>query len=1258
MAGRLLRTRLGAVALLLAGGLALVAAVWLWSGAEGSLATTVRLAQRLLPAGQTLETDEVQGSLRHGGQARRLAWSGGGVSVQAQQVDLAWSWPALLERRLVLSQLHIGHLRIEDRRPATPRVAPTHLRLPIPVQAPFAIDQLDWSGSTDLHLEALSGNYLFDSEQHRIDAGKWQFLTGKFTLEGVVAAEGDLTLDLRLSGQQPATVPGRATPLTVRSDATLRGSLAGAQASLALQAQLRPEAGAGGSTLAAVVRARLLPWQPQPVAQAEALWQDLDLGALWPGLPSTRLTGTATVAPEGSGWTAALSLTNTASGPLDRQRLPLERLQARARHAAGAGWALESLTAAGAGGSARATGTVQGAGPALGVWSANATLADVDPARIDTRLASATLNGSVGAHRDGTAIAFDARLAAQTRRSGALAGLRIDHATLRGRWMGERLVLEQLRLQLPEASVAGALDIRPGPRAVRGHLALEWPGAQARLDGALAPAEGDVDLSLALTDAGRATRWLAALPGWPAALNGTVQAGTGELNGRWRGGWRDRHATGRVEARARLPRLDLRTPGPSAAAWQLRDIEARLDGSLAALSLSLQGEARQGSRQVRWSTSAHGGQQADRHWLGRLEDTTLQLNDTDGLGTWSASVPAGVSISWQPGVSTLAVGAGTAQLRGPGHQTATLAWEPARWSAAAGGHWQSRGQVSGVPLAWLGLGVRTAASWRGDLLLGGSWDAAQGPDGLRLRASLLRQSGDLLLQTDDASADTGAMLRAGIRDARLDLSLDNDRLGATLHWDSERAGEASARFETRLAQDQTGWHWPADAAVSGSLRAALPRVGAWAVLAPPGWRVRGTLDATATLAGTRAQPRWSGSLQADDLALRSAVEGIELRGGRLRATLRGQQLDIDELSLRGASGGGGTGGELTASGSARWLPASAGTPLAQRIQITLDARAQALRLSARADRRLSVSGQVQARLEAATLRLRGQLTADQALFVLPDETAPRLGSDVVVRRESAQPTPSGTPAPAPAPASGTFPLDIQLALDLGPDFQVRGQGLDTRLAGVVSLSGTRLGTPPRLTGEVRTVRGTYRAYGQQLDIDTGVLRFNGPFDNPALDILAIRPHLPQRVGVQIGGTAQAPRVRLYAEPELPEPEKLAWLVLGRGAANGGAESAVLQQAALALLGRKGQGLAGNLAGALGLDELSVRGAGSTDGGAAGATVTVGKRLSRDFYVAYERSLSGALGTLYIFYDLSRRLTLRAQTGEQSAVDLVYTLRYD
>jgi len=58
------------------------------------------------------------------------------------------------------------------------------------------------------------------------------------------------------------------------------------------------------------------------------------------------------------------------------------------------------------------------------------------------------------------------------------------------------------------------------------------------------------------------------------------------------------------------------------------------------------------------------------------------------------------------------------------------------------------------------------------------------------------------------------------------------------------------------------------------------------------------------------------------------------------------------------------------------------------------------------------------------------------------------------------------------------------------------------------------------------------------------------------------------------------------------------------------------------------------------------------------TVTLGKNIARNFYVAYERSLTSALGSFYIFYELSRQFTLRAQTGEQSTLDLIFTLRYD
>ena len=234
--------------------------------------------------------------------------------------------------------------------------------------------------------------------------------------------------------------------------------------------------------------------------------------------------------------------------------------------------------------------------------------------------------------------------------------------------------------------------------------------------------------------------------------------------------------------------------------------------------------------------------------------------------------------------------------------------------------------------------------------------------------------------------------------------------------------------------------------------------------------------------------------------------------------------------------------------------------------------------------------------------------------------------------------------------------DVELQLDLGEDFRLRGMGIDTRLAGQLALSAQGpLTELPSLRGRVRTEGGTFRAYGQQLIIQRGFIDFSGPVSNPALDIVALRPNYTsdQRVGVQVMGSALLPRVRLYSEPALPDNQTMAWLLLGRPAPDSGAEAAMLQSAALALLGgREGRGLAANF----GLDELSFSGGG--DGDVSSASVTLGKRLSDRLYAAYEHSLAGTGGTLLIFYELSRRWTLRGSTGANQAVDLIYRLSFD
>ena len=230
-------------------------------------------------------------------------------------------------------------------------------------------------------------------------------------------------------------------------------------------------------------------------------------------------------------------------------------------------------------------------------------------------------------------------------------------------------------------------------------------------------------------------------------------------------------------------------------------------------------------------------------------------------------------------------------------------------------------------------------------------------------------------------------------------------------------------------------------------------------------------------------------------------------------------------------------------------------------------------------------------------------------------------------------------------------LDVRVGL--GDKLRLRGRGLDTGLAGELRI--TSPGGRLAINGTVRAVDGTYAAYGQKLAIDRGVITFNGAIENPRLDIEATRPNLDVRVGVAVVGSATNPRVRLFSEPELSEIDKLSWLVMGRASDGlGRTDTALLQRAALALLAGEGGGPTDQLTKAIGLDEIGVR---QSDGEVRETIVSLGKQLSRRWYVGYERGLNATTGNFQLIYRIARRFTLRAQSGEDNSLDLIWTWRW-
>ncbi|MGJ7496795.1 translocation/assembly module TamB domain-containing protein [Variovorax sp. RT4R15] len=1335
-----MRRALRAVAWTFGGMLALLAVLvatgWWWIGSNQSLAFTLARAARYLPADQSLESREVSGSLRNGGRIGFLRWQSPTLAVEVHQATIGWSLRPLLSRQFKLGEVHAALITAERRGPPDdkPLEPLEQLALPIEIDLPFRVDTLRWNGPPPLQADQLAGHYRYAGAQHVVQ------------LDGVDIADGHYSGKLKLQGPAPmaieAALDGRvrapldqAHSIDVLASASIRGALAGRDARLAVAADLKPALQDEARPMQAQLVANLAPWLPQPVIDAKADLQNVDLALLWPQAPATLLSGQLIAGPDAAagpnGWQGTVNIRNADPGPWDRGKLPVEQVEAKAGFD-GTRWTIPQATVRAGRGRIDAEGRWS---PAPEPWQIKATVQDVRPGELHTQLAGARIDGRLSAEQRGEALLFDLALNADggAGAAGALQGLRLDRAVAQGQWQDQVLDLRTLRIDALRTHIDGKLQLRVAEQAGSGKLQMTLPGGSAQIDGRIAPAQGAGELKAQVDDAAMLQKWIEQLPGLADAFAGTTVAGNAKLDARWQGGWQavqrrlqniDQPAAARtaeptLQATLAAPRLDLKLPPPTtgpATAVQLRGLRAELAGSLAHATLSLQGEAGSGTRKFTLDTRASGGLVRANQWQAALASLKLQAQDSTVPSPWTLELGRPVSATIRTGSDKLDIEAtaGSATLRGPAPGTVRLDWQPVRFSQSGAApnranrayRLQSQGKLQGLPMAWAeALGGNSALAdlgVSGDLLFDGDWDIDAG-DTLRARARLARQSGDIRVQAGEAalirrlrstgtgtaseittdSAGAGPSTPAGVRRAEVSLDAQGDTVKAQLAWDSERAGQINAEVSTRVQQRAGGWQWAEDAPLAGKVTARLPNLGVWSMLAPPGWRIAGTLEADATLSGSRAAPRWNGMLGADKLALRAQVEGLDLRDGRLRANLTGDRLELTEFTLRGGPGSstripgqGGNrstsaseaasdGGTLSARGTVSW---GAATPSASGIRMAMQAQLRSLRLLVRTDRQVTVSGDLQARLETGQITLRGDLKTDRAVIILPDETAPSLGSDVVVRsaakdREAAAAAKVAQQKAAreearPAAAQTAKPPDIAVNFDLGDDFAVQGRGITTRLEGKLDIRSAGMGTPPRITGEVKTVKGQYRAYGQQMDVETGIARFNGPFDNPALDILAIRPNITQRAGVQITGTAQSPRVRLYSEPTLSDAETLSWVVLGRASASSGGEAMLMQQAALALLSGIGKGgTGGGIANRFGLDEIGFKGPGSS-GDLKGSAITLGKRLSQDFYVTYERSLAGTLGTLYIFYDLTKRLTLRGQAGVQSGVDLIYTVQYD
>jgi translocation and assembly module TamB len=425
----------------------------------------------------------------------------------------------------------------------------------------------------------------------------------------------------------------------------------------------------------------------------------------------------------------------------------------------------------------------------------------------------------------------------------------------------------------------------------------------------------------------------------------------------------------------------------------------------------------------------------------------------------------------------------------------------------------------------------------------------------------------------------------------------------------------------------------ANPALSGKLDARLNSLAFVELLTPEVANMKGHVEAHWTFAGTTAKPEVAGSLALKEFATEVPNAGLKLHDGEITV----KASDPEHFALDGTIKSGD--GTLTLSGSGgigKTAPAKASIKGKDFLAADIPAA------------RVLISPDLSIERTTDNIQVGGSVTIPKAnidLGKLPGGGVTQKSPDVVVV-DAEQPEPSKP-----------LPVIVAVSVKLGDDVKLAGFGLDGSIGGELAVN-QRPGRVATGTGTLN-VGGTYKAYGQDLKIETGRLLFAGTsLDNPGLDIRAVRTIVGAqgedlgdviKAGLQVRGTALVPVLTVFSQPSMEQSEALSYLITGKplsGLKSG--EGDMLGSAARALGSASGDLLAKGIGARTGLD---VGVADSTALG--GSAFTVGKYLSPKLYLSYGVGLFTPGEVVTLKYLFNRRWNFEAQnatTGNRAGIN--------
>ncbi|MCD2452171.1 translocation/assembly module TamB domain-containing protein [Methylicorpusculum oleiharenae] len=418
-----------------------------------------------------------------------------------------------------------------------------------------------------------------------------------------------------------------------------------------------------------------------------------------------------------------------------------------------------------------------------------------------------------------------------------------------------------------------------------------------------------------------------------------------------------------------------------------------------------------------------------------------------------------------------------------------------------------------------------------------------------------------------------------------------------------------------------------DHALDGHIEAVIRDLTLLDVLVPEIEKVKGQFNADVTFSGPTAHPSIQGLIRLTDAGMDIPAAGIQIKNIQLALTPD----DAEQGRLKIA-------GQME-SGSGNLLISGFMSPYAdQGFPADIQIGGNNFQISRVPEAAISVSPRLNITHENNRVEITGDVTIDEAILKineLPEHAVQPSEDEVILGQIEIA-------AVQPSPIN----LKTDISLLLGDKITFDGFGLSTQLSGRLRYTG--LSNQQRMQGRVAMNEGRYKAYGQDLTVSKGEFLFNGPLDNPWLNIEATRKATSEDITaiLKVTGPLKSPQTKVSSQPALPESEALAYLITGRSLESaGGSQSEALAKAALSY----GTGQLSWLNAKLGIDELEFEEKERLEDSA----VRLGKFISPDFYIGLSLGFFSNNYAVLLTKKLSKHFSLQTRAGETQRIDLKY-----